>query len=128
MQATQTITIASAPDWYAPQLPREMATIGWTFEHIGEGRYSLNSWSYLFGLMISMPIRLLKGIKELFQFMGPIGLFLSWLLLIAPGVLYLRFLQFVKATFIRIFNFLLAVVDWVLKLWQAIPWWFGGPG
>jgi hypothetical protein len=78
--------------------------------------------------MISMPIRLLKGIKELFQFMGPIGLFLSWLLLIAPGVLYLRFLQFVKATFIRIFNFLLAVVDWVLKLWQAIPWWFGGPG
>lgn len=131
MQATQTLTISTAPDWYAPNLPREIADIGWTFEQAGEdttARYSLDTWASLFGSMVAMPIRLAKGVQQLFQFMGPIGYFFTWLLVMLPAVLFIKWLQFIKATFIRIFNFLLSVVDWILKLWNAIPWYFGGPG
>lgn len=132
LQYSGTLTISTAPDWYAPLLPREMANIGWTFEHVGDNstvRYSLNTWSYLFGAMIAMPIRLVRALLELFRFMGPFGLFLVWLLVIMlPAVLGFKILLFIKNTIIRIINFVLTVLDWILKIWNAVPWYFGGPG
>ena len=131
---TETLAIDHAPSWYAPKLPRDMADIGWTFEQFssptGEAkRYSLNTWSFLFGTMISMPVRLVRGVWDLLYWMGPFGLFLGWLIVIMlPAVLGFRILQFIKATFIRVFNFILAVLEWLLKLWQAVPWYLGGPG
>lgn len=132
LQFSGTLTITSAPDWYAPYLPRPMADIGWTFEQVGteEGLHlSLNNWSYLFGSMASMPFSLAKAILELFRFMGPFGLFLVWLLIIMlPAVFGFKILLFIKNTFIRVINFILTVLDWILKLWNAVPWYFGGPG
>ncbi|MCL4295252.1 MAG: hypothetical protein KJ077_05970 [Anaerolineae bacterium] len=132
LQYSSTLTISTAPDWYAPFLPREMANIGWTFEQVDENstlRYSLNTWSYLFGAMIAMPIRLARTLLELFRFMGPFGLFLLWLLVIMlPAVLGFKILLFIKNTIIRIINFILTVLDWILKIWSAVPWYFGGPG
>jgi hypothetical protein len=129
---TDTLTITAAPDWYAPYLPREMANIGWTFEQVGQGsiaRYSLDTWAYLFGAMVAMPIRLSWGVWELFSFLGPFGLFMIWLIVIMlPAVTGFKILLFIKNTFIRLINFALTVIDWILKLWNAVPWYLGGPG
>lgn len=132
LQYTGTISITTAPAWYAPYLPDEMADIGWTFEQVGSGNtvhYSLNTWAYLFGTMASMPFSLARSLLELFRFMGPFGLFLIWLLVIMlPAVLGFKILIFIKNTMIRLINFVLWVIDWILKLWDAIPWYFFGPG
>jgi len=132
LQFSGTLTLTTAPDWYAPYLPRPMADVGWTFEQVGtdEGlKLSLANWSYLFGSMASMPFSLAKAIFELFRFMGPFGLFLIWLLIIMlPAVFGFKVLLFIKNTFIRVINFILTVLDWILKLWNAVPWYFGGPG
>lgn len=132
LQYTQSLTIGTAPSWYAPYMPRPMADIGWTFEQVGEdstARYSLTTWSYLFGSMAAMPIQLARGLLDLFRFLGPFGLFMIWLIVIMlPAVLGFRLLLFIKNTFIRLINFALTVIDWVLKLWNAVPWYLGGPG
>lgn len=132
LQYSGTISIRTAPGWYAPYLPDDMADIGWTFEQVGTGNsqyFSLNTWAYLFGAMAAMPFSLAKAILGLFRFMGPFGLFLVWLLVIMlPAVMGFKILIFIKNTFIRVINFILTVLDWILKLWNAIPWYFGGPG
>lgn len=127
LQYTETITISAAPDWYAPYMPREFANVGWTFELMDSRMYSvsrisLNAWATLFGYMSALPFRLIKNIWELFRFLGPFGLFLIWLLAIMlPAVFGFRLLIFLKNMVVRVFNFVLWVIDWILKLWEAIP-------
>lgn len=131
LQYSDTFTMYTAPDWYAPYLPREMANIGWTFEQYegSNGRYGLTTWAWLFGTMIAMPVKLTNALFELLKFMGPFGLFMIWLVVIMlPAVLGFKILVFIKNTFIRLINFALQVLDWILKLWQSIPWYLGGPG
>ena len=142
----QTITIASAPSWYAPDLPRPLADIGWTFEGMSDGindtarRYSVNAWAAFAGATVSLPIQFGKSMWELFKFFGPVGLFLVWLLAVMlPTVLGFNLLIMLKTLMVKIFNFVLTVANWVLrlvdfivriinmlidwlwKLWEAIP-------
>jgi len=127
MEYTSSLTIATAPDWYAPQLPREMADIGWTFELLGSDmpsptRYNINTWSYLIGSTVAMPIKLLKWVWTFFRALGPFGLFLIWLLVVMlPAVFGIKILLFLKQMVIRSVNFLLWLLDWLWKLWEAVP-------
>jgi hypothetical protein len=132
MQMTGTLTIESAPEWYAPYLPRPMADIGWTFEGLDDSmysftRYSLSSWSWFFGEIAAMPFSLIKMVWELFRFLGPFGLFVIWLIgIMVPTVLGFNILKFLKILMVRLFNFILWVIDWVIKIVmfiaQAIDW------
>lgn len=121
LQQTGTFTIATAPAWYAPDLPRPMADIGWTFEQLQDGiddgtRYSLNQWAWFAGYIASMPVQLVKILFQIFQFLGPLGLFVIWLLIMLPYKLWVKALIFIKNTFIALFNFIIQVLRFLLQL------------
>ena len=126
-QGTGTFTIATAPAWYAPDLPREYANVGWTFELMGSDmysvkRYSLSTWAAIFGYAAALPIKLAKSLYELFAFFGPFGLFLIWLLVVMfPTVMGFRIFSFLLEAMIKGINFILTILDWLWKLWEAIP-------
>lgn len=122
LNPTETFTIASAPEWYAPALPRPMADIGWTFETELQGgidtgtRYSLPQWAWFAGYVASMPFQFVKMLYELVQFLGPLGLFLTWLLVMVPIVTYFKVLVFIKNLFISLLNFIVKIIAFLLDL------------
>jgi hypothetical protein len=123
---TGTFTLASAPEWYAPSLPRPMADVGWTFETMQSGidsgqRYSLNAWAAFVGYTASLPFQLIKSILELFRFLGAFGLFVAWLLIMLPLVLFFKIFEFLKSLVIRLFNFILDVIGFFLSLLKLLP-------
>ena len=126
LNQTDTFTVASAPDWYAPALPRPMANVGWTFEGLRSGidsgkRYSLVIWSGFFGYMVSLPIQFIKMLFQLSQFLGPFGLFLIWLLVMFPFVLGAKIIIFIKNLFVRLINFIFKLIQFIGDIWGLIP-------
>jgi hypothetical protein len=124
---TDTFTLMVAPAWYAPYLPREMANVGWTFENLnatGGARYSVETWAGIFGSIISMPIKLSLNIWELFRFLGPFGLFVTWLLIMTPVVLGFDMLGLIKGSITWIFRFfkqVIDLIDWLIHwFWKII--------
>lgn len=122
---TETFTIATAPDWYAPPLPRPLADVGWTFETMQTGidegrRYSMAAWAGFFGYVASLPFQFLKVLYQIVQFLGPLGLFITWLLLMAPLVTYFRILLFFKNLFISLLNFIIKVIGFLLDLAMSL--------
>lgn len=116
--------IASAPDWYAPTLPRPMADIGWRFELMGTDvrrRYSLTAWGSLVAEIIALPIRLIKGLQDLGALLGPFGLFLTWMWIMLPVVLFFKMIEFVKNLAITIWNFLVQLAHIIMDLIELIP-------
>jgi hypothetical protein len=118
---TGTFTVITAPDWYAPAMPRPAANVGWTFEQLRSGvelgsRYSLPAWAGFTGYITSIPFQLVKLLYQLVQFLGPLGLFLAWLLIMFPIVLWMRFFLFIKNTFVSFLNFIVKIVSFVLSL------------
>lgn len=118
---TDTFTIVTAPDWYAPALPRPMADVGWTFETLQTGvdegrRYSLAAWSSFFGYVASLPFQFVKLLYQIVQFLGPLGLFLTWLLVMAPIVTYFRILLWIKNLFISLLNFIIKIISLLLSI------------
>lgn len=124
---TDTFTVATAPDWYAPPLPRPMANVGWTFETvlddgIDEGRrYSLPAWASFFGYIVSLPVQFIKMLFELAVFLGPLGLFLIWLLVMLPFVLFVRIFLFIKGLFIGLFNLIHKFIRFIGDIWDLVP-------
>lgn len=121
LQQTGTFTIATAPAWYAPDLPRPMADIGWTFEQLQSGidtgeRYSLSTWAWFTGYTASMPVQLVKVLFQIIQFLGPLGLFLIWLLIMLPYKLWVLFFIFIKNLLISLLNFVLDLIRFILEL------------
>ncbi|NJN95685.1 MAG: hypothetical protein HC875_17020 [Anaerolineales bacterium] len=126
INGTDTFTVASAPGWYAPSLPRPLADVGWTFETMQGGiatgqRYSLAAWAALAGYLASLPIQLIKSVMDVFRFMGPFGLFVGWLLIMLPGVLFFKVFEFFKSLVIRLFNFIFDMIRFILELIKLIP-------
>lgn len=140
MTFTDTFTLTAAPDWYAPYMPREMASVGWTLETIGTDttrRYSAATWGTIGGLIVSMPIKLVLNIWELLRFFGPLGLFIIWLLIMVPVVLGFDVLGFITSRANDLFNFVVKfihIVDfllhWLVKIvttviewiWRGVNW------
>lgn len=145
MQHTDSFTIATAPTNYAPDLPRPMANVGYTFELLASDmytrrRYTVEAWAGVFGYTVSLPIQLAKSLYELFRFFGPFGLFIIWLVAVMlPTVLGFNILLFLKTSVVRLFRFVITLaewgiglierlmtainwlLDWLWKLWEAIP-------
>jgi hypothetical protein len=116
LQETGTFTIASAPEWYAPDLPRPMADVGWTIEGLQSGiddgeRYSLSTWAWFTGYMASLPVQLSKVLFQIIQFLGPLGLFIM-----LPYKLWVKFLIFIKNLIVALFNFVLDLLRFILEL------------
>jgi len=129
MQATNTFTIATAPAWYAPDLPRPMADVGYTFELMqvdidtGTTRYSLTNWASLLGHIVSLPVQLAKTLYQIAQFLGPIGLFLTWLLIMLPFVLFIKLFVFIKNIFTSLLNTLIELVKILLDILNTLANW-----
>lgn len=116
--------IESAPDWYAPTLPRPMADIGWRFELMGEDirrRYTLTAWGALGAEVVALPIRFLKSLRELGGLLGPFGLFLTWLLIMLPVVMFFKFLEFIKGLAFSLWNFFVKIAHLIMDLIELIP-------
>jgi hypothetical protein len=121
LQQTGTFTLASAPEWYAPDLPRPMADVGWTLEGLQTGidsgeRYSLSTWAWFAGYMTSLPVQLGKVVFQIIQFLGPLGQFVIWLFIMLPYKLWIKFLIFIKNIIISLFNFIIGVIRFALEL------------
>lgn len=123
---TETFTVATAPDWYAPPLPRPMANVGWTFETIQDGidsgvKYSLPTWAGFFGYIVSLPFQFIKMLLGLADFLGPLGLFIIWLLIMLPFVTFVRIWVFIKNLFISLFNLIHKFIRFIGDIWDLIP-------
>jgi hypothetical protein len=121
IQATQTFTLAAAPDWYAPDLPRPMADVGWTWETLQTGidtgfRYSLPQWAWFFGYSASLPFQLLKVLRQIFQFLGPLGLFVIWLMVMFPLVLFVKFFTAIRNFLISLLNFVFSAIRTLMDI------------
>lgn len=122
LNSTRSLTIASAPDWYAPPLPRPMADVGYTFELMrgdvdnAEVRYSVTTWAWLAGYIVSLPFQFVKLLYQLAEVLGPIGLFITWLLIMVPVVLFFKLLFLIKNLIVKLFNFFLSIIDFILSL------------
>lgn len=124
LQYTSTFTVATAPGWYAPPLPRPMADIGWTFEtmrgDIGTS-YSIPTWAGLFGYSITLPIQFIKGLFDIAANLGPLGLFLTWLLIMLPFTLFTRAVLFLKNVIIGLFNLIHKIIRFIGDIWDTVP-------
>lgn len=116
--ATDTLNVDTAPEWYAPALPRPVANVGWRFEGMGQDvrkRYSIAAWGIWMVEVLALPVQFIKGLNFLAALSGPFGLFLAWLLIMFPVVLLFRALEFLKNTAIQIFNFLFELIKFIIS-------------
>ena len=126
IQYTDSFTVETAPEWYAPSLPRPLANAGWTFETLQSGidtgeRYPVTVWAGFFGYLASLPVQFIKSLYELFAFLGPFGLFIIWLLVMLPVVLFFKILEFLKNLVISLFNLILDIIGFFLNLIKLLP-------
>mgnify|MGYP001235057240 CR=1 FL=1 len=124
LQYTETFTIATAPAWYAPDLPRPMADVGWTFETLQSDigtNYGIPAWSGFFGYIISLPIQFIKMLFQIAQYLGPLGLFLIWLLVMLPFALFTRAILFIKNLIIGLFNLIHKIIRFIGDIWDTVP-------
>jgi len=122
--AVDTIITTTAPSWYAPAMPRPMADVGYQFEIMAgdlRKRYSIATWAAWVANVIAVPIQFAKSLLPFAQIMGPFGLFLGWLFVMAPVVLMFRTLEFLKTMVIRVFNFIWDVIKFIGDIWDMIP-------
>lgn len=129
LQGTDDFTLTTAPDWYAPQLPRDIANVGWTFEQLNTAagkRYSIQTWAAMFGSIVAMPVKLSLNLWELFRFFGPLGLFVIWLLIMAALVFNLDVLGTLIRSAKSVYNFMVATFNvlsiFLQWLWQFVMW------
>lgn len=118
------ITASTVPADYAPALPRAVAQVGWQFESMGsdlQRRYSVAEWSKLFIGIVAIPIKFVKGIFVLGRYLGPLGLFLAWLFVMLPIVMWMKFANFVKNTIIKIFNLIVELIRIIGDIWDIFP-------
>jgi hypothetical protein len=117
--ATDTMALVPVPDWYVPSLPREVAQVGWDFETMGTDtskRYSVGAWLVWLGRVAALPIQLIKSILNLARVLGPVGLFITWLLVMFPIVLALKIIRFLLAHAKAIYQFVYSIVQFILQL------------
>lgn len=124
MSNPTTFTIQSAPVEYAPALPRPMADIGYTFENM-QGNigflYDPRAWASLLGYIAAVPFQLLKFFYTMAQMMGPVGLFVTWLLVLLPFVLFARMFVFIKNLIISIINLVVKIIRFIGDIWDIFP-------
>ncbi len=124
MSNTTTFTVETAPPEYAPNLPRPMANVGYTFENMppeaGLG-FGITAWSSLLGYAASIPFQLAKFMLTLADLLGPLGLFIKWLFILLPFVFFVKIYLFIKNLIISIINLIIKIVNFIGDIWDLIP-------
>jgi hypothetical protein len=119
-----TITASTVPADYSPALPRAMAQVGWQFETMGadlQKRYSVTEWATFFISIAAIPVKFVKGIFVLGRYLGPLGLFLAWLFVMLPIVMWMKFANFIKNLIIQIFNLIVEIIRIIGDIWDIFP-------
>jgi hypothetical protein len=122
--ADDVITASAVPDDYAPTLPRPVAQIGWQFESMGsdlQRRYSVSEWGKLFIQVLVVPIKFIKGLIVLGRYLGPLGLFLAWLLVVFPIVAWKEFIKIAWMVIVKVYNLVMDAWGIIRDLWNALP-------
>lgn len=124
MTTPTTFTIQTAPITYAEHLPRPFANVGYTFENM-QGNigfmYDPRAWASLFGYIIGLPIAMVKFLYTLAGLMGPVGMFVTWLLILLPFTLWIKLALFIKNLIITIINLIIKLIQFIGDLWDLIP-------
>lgn len=124
MTTPTTFTIQTAPITYAEHLPRPMANVGYTFENMQGDigfMYDPRAWASLFGYIIGLPIAMVKFLYTLAGMMGPVGMFVTWLLILLPFTLWIKLALFIKNLVITIINLIIKLIRFIGDLWDLIP-------
>ncbi len=118
------ISASTVPAEYAPGLPRAVAQVGWQFETMGsdlQRRYSVTEWSTFFISIVAIPVKFVKGIFVLGRYLGPLGLFLAWLFVMLPIVMWMKFANFIKNLVIKIINLVIEIIRVIGDIWDLFP-------
>ncbi len=126
LNPTETFTILNAPADYAPDLPRPFANIGYTFENMGSAAdngvlYTLHSWAALVGYSASLPVQFIKMLHQIVIIIGPVGLFIIWLLIMLPFRLWIIMFIFIKNAIVGSFNMVVKIIRFIGDIWDLIP-------
>jgi len=63
-----------------------------------------------------MPFQLLKILYLITVFVGPLGLFVTWLLVLVPVVLFFKLLKLIKDILIWLLNILISIFEFNMRL------------
>ena len=116
-----TVTV---PSTWAYGLPDEMREISWQFEtmrHDTTKRYKFSDWITLAINILTVPIHLIKGLMEFAELIGPIALFLGWVLIMIPVSLFFKYSNVLKA-------WVIALVRLLWEIYKHIISWIPGVG
>ncbi len=123
--AGDSITASTVPVDYAPALPRAVAQIGWQFETMGsdmQKRYSLSEWlTKILMPILVVPVKFVKGIFVLGRYLGPLGLFLAWLIPMSIFVAWMKVAMFIRDILIKVFNLFVEAAKFVISVIKLIP-------
>ena len=110
----QGVPTTSPPAEYYADAPDELREVGYTLETLSSRDTSAMSaldFAEWLGVAIALPFVFVRGLNDLASTIGPIGFFLSWLLLAAVWVGIVYFLVFL----LSVIRSLLRVGDVVLE-------------
>jgi hypothetical protein len=101
-----------------------MREISWRFEtmrHDTTKRYKFSDWVTLAINILTVPIHLIKGLMEFAELLGPIALFLGWVLIMIPIALFFKYSNVLKA-------WVIALVKLLWEIYKHIISWIPGVG
>lgn len=90
-------TITTAPVGYYDDAPTQIRNAGYTFEGLTTasiGSMSALDFARWLGTAVALPFQLARGVQQVVPILGPIGIFLSWLMLATLWVGIMYFLSF----------------------------------
>lgn len=100
--------LTAAGDYYDdPSIPDELRDTGYSLESLSDVDTSTMSpldYSSYLGAVVAIPFLYVRGFGEIAEFVGPIGLFVTWLLIAAVWVTLVNFLAFLLSTASSIFS------------------------
>lgn len=120
---TATITMRTAPNDYVPQVPRQMANVGYTFEQMANGdnsQYGPLAYAQFAGQITTIPFHLLLLMRDILGLLGPLGLFIAWVIVMTPFVSIVKTIVFIKSLIIGSFNMFLRMIAFMAQIFQML--------
>jgi hypothetical protein len=119
LQGSEVITVVTAPDWYAPEMPRPLADVGYTLEMLTDpegdtANFTYVSWTSFFGYTATLPYQFIKSLWQIVAYFGPFGLFLAWLLIMSVILVA----WYGLATIVRL---IMMVIRFIKQVIEVIP-------
>jgi len=99
----------AAADYYNDDsIPDELRDVGYSLEEglstVDTATMSPIDYASYLGAVVAIPFLYVRGFQEIASFLGPIGLFITWLIIAAIWVTLVNFLSFLLSTASTIFS------------------------